>query len=66
MGEERTLYELLKKREREVLEVLEKHGVAFDACTYITLTASLDKVAAYHAVPDRDAFLRDLAKAVEK
>jgi hypothetical protein len=40
--------------------VLEAHGVYFDPGTYLTLTATLDKVAAYHAVPDRKKFLRDV------
>ena len=66
MGKERTLYDILKTDEHAVLEVLEKHGVFFDAGTYITMSAPLDKVAAYHAVPDLKAFLADLEKAVQK
>lgn len=66
MGKERTLYDLLKQDEHKVLEVLEKHGVYFDAGTYITMSASLEKVAAYHAVPDVKAFLKDLAKVTKK
>lgn len=55
-----TLLELLKKNPARTLRVLEKHGVFLDAGTYITLTASLEKAAAYHAVADRKKFLRDL------
>jgi hypothetical protein len=54
------LLELLVKDQRRVLRVLDAHGVAFDPVTYITLTAPLEKVAAYHAVPDKKKFLRDL------
>lgn len=49
-----------------VLKVLDKHGVSFCAGCYLTLTSPLEKVAAYHAVPDRGKFLVDLAKAVKR
>jgi hypothetical protein len=55
-----TLLELLRKDQAAVLRVLEDHGVTFDPVTYITLTAPLEKVAAYHAVPDKKRFLKDL------
>lgn len=55
-----TLLELLKKDQARVMSVLHKHGVYFDAGTYITLIARLDKVAAYHAVPNRKKFFADL------
>ena len=55
-----TLLELLKKNQARVLGVLHKHGVYFDTGTYITLIATLDKVAAYHAVPNKKRFLSDL------
>lgn len=55
-----TLLELLKKDQARVMSVLHKHGVYFDAGTYITLVARLDKVAAYHAVPNRKKFFADL------
>ena len=55
-----TLLELLKKNRTRVLGVLHKHGVYFDTGTYITLIATLDKVAAYHAVPNKKKFLSDL------
>jgi len=54
------LYELLKKDQARVLAVLSRHGVYFDAGTFITLSAPLEKVAAYHAVPDRKKFLAEL------
>lgn len=55
-----TLLDLMKKDKARVLKVLEKHGVHLDASTYITLTATLEKAAAYHAVADRKKFLKDL------
>ena len=55
-----SLLELLKKDQARVMSVLHKHGVYFDAGTYITLIASLDKVAAYHAVPNKKKFFADL------
>ena len=55
-----TLLELLKKDQARVMSVLHKHGVCFDAGTYITLIATLDKVAAYHAVPNKKKFFADL------
>jgi hypothetical protein len=54
------LLDLLRKDQKRVLRVLEAHGVYFDATTYLSLIAPLDKVAAYHAVPDKKKFLRDL------
>lgn len=48
---------------RGVLEVLDKHGVTFCAGCFITLFSSPEKAAAYHAVPDVKAFLRDLHAA---
>jgi hypothetical protein len=54
------LYELLKKDQVRVLGVLHKHGVYFDAGTFITMMATLDKVAAYHAVPNRKKFIAEL------
>ncbi len=55
-----TLLDLLKKDQARVMKVLHKHGVYFDAGTYITLLATLDKVAAYHAVPNKKKFFADL------
>lgn len=46
-----------------VLKVLDKHGVTFCAGCFITLASPLEKAAAYHAVPDLKAFLRDLCRA---
>jgi hypothetical protein len=54
------LFDLLKKDQDRVLAVLSRHGVYFDAGTFITLSAPLEKVAAYHAVPDKKKFLADL------
>lgn len=55
-----TLLDLLKKDQARVLSALQRHGVYFDAGTYITLIATLDKVAAYHAVPNKKKFFADL------
>lgn len=57
-----SLLELLKKDQRRVLRVLAEHGVCFDPVTYITLTAPLEKVAAYHAVPNSRAFIAALLR----
>ena len=55
-----SLFDLLKKDRERVMAVLSRHGVYFDAGTFITLSAPLEKVAAYHAVPDRKRFLKEL------
>ena len=55
-----TLLDLLQKDPHRVLRVLNAHGVYFDPTTYLTLTAPLEKVGAYHAVPDKKKFLKDL------
>lgn len=54
------LLDLLLRDKARVLRVLERHGVHLDASTYITLTATLEKAAAYHAVADKKKFVRDL------
>ncbi|MEK7389550.1 MAG: hypothetical protein AAB036_07615 [Elusimicrobiota bacterium] len=58
-----TLLELLARDQARVMEVLHRHGVTLDTVTYITLTASLDKVAAYHAVLNKKKFFADLLKS---
>ena len=55
-----SLFELLKKDPKRVLAVLSRHGVYVDAGTFVTLSAPLEKVAAYHAVPDKKKFLAEL------
>ncbi len=55
-----SLFELLKKDQSRVLAVLSRHGVYIDAGTFVTLAAPLEKVAAYHAVPDTKKFLKEL------
>ena len=55
-----SLFDLLKKDQARVMAVLSRHGVYFDAGTFVTLSAPLEKVAAYHAVPDKKKFLNDL------
>ena len=54
----------LIKKHPKVLEVLDKHGVTFCAGCYLTLFSPLDRVAAYHAVPDFKKFLADLNRAI--
>lgn len=49
-----------------VLEVLHDHGVSFCAGCYLTLTSPIERVAAYHAVPDLEKLLGDLEKALRK
>jgi len=55
-----TLLDLLRRDPERVLRVLDRYGVYFDAGTFITLTAPLEKAAAYHAVPDVKRFIREL------
>lgn len=57
-----TLLDLIP-RNRKVLAVLDKHGVSFCAGCFLTFSSSLEKVAAYHAVPDRKKFIAELLKA---
>jgi hypothetical protein len=54
------LFDLMLKDRARVLAVLDRHGVYFDAGTFITLSSTPEKAAAYHAVPDKKKFLRDL------
>ncbi|MBI4370137.1 MAG: hypothetical protein HY547_07905 [Elusimicrobia bacterium] len=46
-----------------LIKILDRHGVHFCAGCFITLTAPLEKAAAYHAVPNIPKFLNDLKKA---
>ena len=55
-----SLFELLQKDQARVLAVLSRHGVYVDPGTFVTLSAPLEKVAAYHAVPDKKKFLAEL------
>ncbi|MBI5631675.1 MAG: hypothetical protein HY921_12425 [Elusimicrobia bacterium] len=59
----RTLGRLIKEHP-EVLAVLDRHGVSFCAGCFLTLFSSVERAAAYHAVSDRAAFLKDLEKAL--
>ncbi len=61
--EKRLLGPLLRENP-SLLHVLDEHGVSFCAGCYLTLFSSLDRVAAYHAVPDRKRFLADVRKAL--
>lgn len=61
----RPLGELISA-DRRVLDVLDRHGVSFCAGCFLTLTSPLEKVAAYHAVPDKVRFLSDLARALKR
>ena len=53
-------------RDPRVLHVLDKHGVTFCAGCYLTLFASPQKAAVYHAVPKLKKFLADLTKVLGK
>lgn len=55
-----TLFELLREDPARVLAVLDRHGVYLDGGTFVTLASTPEKAAAYHAVPDKKKFLRDL------
>lgn len=56
----------LIKENPKILRVLDKHGVHFCAGCYLTLSSPLEKVAAYHAVPDRKKFIRDIERALAR
>lgn len=60
----KTLLPLIKD-DLQVLEVLDRHGVHFCAGCYMTLSAPVERVAAYHAVHDRERFLKDLKEALD-
>lgn len=60
------LVDLVAKAPRKLLAVLHKHGVSFCAGCYLTLSSSPERAAAYHAVADREAFLRDLRRALRR
>ena len=46
--------------------VLHKHGVSVCSGCFITLFSPPEKAAAYHAVPDPAAFVRDLRRAASR
>ena len=54
-----TLAALLKRSPR-LVKVLDRHGVKVCAGCILTLTAPLERAAAYHGVPDVPAFLSAL------
>ncbi len=54
----------LLKGNPALLKVLDRHGVTFCGGCYLTLFASLEKAAAYHAVGDKGKFLADVKKAL--
>ena len=62
---ERELLGPLLRKSPALLHVLDEHGVSFCAGCYLTLFSTLDRVAAYHAVPDRKKFLADVRKALD-
>lgn len=54
------------KRHPAALKALHEHGVHFCAGCYLTLSATPEKAAAYHAVSDLKAFLADLRAAARR
>ena len=52
------------RRHPEAAQVLHKHGINVCSGCYITFFSSLEKAAAYHAVPDPKGFLKDLREFV--
>jgi len=44
----------------EAAELLHKHGIHTCSGCYITFFSDFEKAAAFHAVPDKKAFLADL------
>ncbi len=48
-----------------VAELLASHGIVFCPGCYVLLTSTLEEAAAYNAVQDVPAFLRQLADALE-
>lgn len=52
-------------RDPAVAEVLADHGIVFCPGCYVLLTSTLEEAAAYNAVQNVPAFLRQLADALE-
>lgn len=48
-----------------LLRVLHEYGVHFCAGCYLTLSSPPERAAAYHGVPDIDAFLRRVRRVVD-
>ena len=64
MAAERSdLTQLLRKHPR-LLRVLQDHGIQFCAGCCLTLSATPEKAAAYHGVPDIPRFLRRVERVV--
>lgn len=61
--EDRLLGDLLN-RHPAILEVLDAHGVHFCAGCFLTFFSSVEKAAAFHAVPDLKKLLRDLRQTL--
>jgi hypothetical protein len=52
-------------RNAKVLKLLDKYGITFCAGCYLTLFATPEKAAHYHAVPDAKKFLKDLRQVLK-
>lgn len=61
---DRKLLGPLLKKHPQLLHVMDKHGVSFCAGCYLTLFSPLERVAAYHAVPQPKKFLADVKRAI--
>ena len=64
-GRSKVLGELIAHDAR-VLKILDKHGITFCAGCYLTLFASPERAAVYHAVPHPKKFLKDLERLLKK
>lgn len=51
-------------RSPKVLKLLDAYGITFCAGCYLTLFASPEKAAVYHAVPNPKKFLADLKRVL--
>ena len=49
----------------EALHLLDKHGITFCAGCFLTLFATPERAAVYHAVPDPKKFLAELERLIK-
>lgn len=56
----------LLKKEPKLLRLLHQYGIHFCAGCYLTLSATPERAAAYHGVPDPSRFVAALERALDK